>query len=240
MASQRLTKKCFEVVDRTEIRLIAMKGMGLPAKQAYKLDNKGIVDWVFTNAKEFADVDLDHVNAAANGTLRPGVFDYLAQLQGFILKTGEKPVWPGDVETEDVEVPAVKAEPTESVAVEVVEPPTKEKPVLSPKKYSKAKQVTSAKAVKPKTTFSKARVNKTTTAPTDTESMQQTLEGVKANLATLEELTTAIAATQKNAGNEDYKRLEKGLLYVINMLCEDGQEVTSLEQVPEPNEYITQ
>ena len=256
MATQRLTKKCFEPISRTEIRKIAVKGMNLPAEMAYKLDNKGIIDWVFSNAKEvvkavptgkaelvpFSEVDLGHVDGLPGGSFRQGVLEYLQQLQGFILKKEDKPTWPGDaVEADTAQAATTPETPT-------AETP-KEKAMFNPKTYGKKpttpviKTKTKPKQLdtkpKAKAAFSKARVNKTATAPTaDTGSIQQTLEEVKTTLAALENLTGSIAAVTTT--NADYKRLEKGLLYVINMLCEEGQEVTSLDEVPETSEYITQ
>ena len=224
MATQRLTKKCFEPISRTEIRKIAVKGMNLPAEMAYKLDNKGIIDWVFSNAKEvvkavptgkaelvpFSEVDLGHVDGLPGGSFRQGVLEYLQQLQGFILKKEDKPTWPGDaVEADTAQAATTPETPT-------AETP-KEKAMFNPKTYGKKpttpviKTKTKPKQLdtkpKAKAAFSKARVNKTATAPTaDTGSIQQTLEEVKTTLAALENLTGSIAAVTTT--NADYKRLE--------------------------------
>jgi hypothetical protein len=253
MATQRLTKKCFEVVDRTEMRKIAMKGMGLPAKQAYKLDNKGIIDWVFTNSKEvddsvgfvpFTEVNLEEINGLPGGEFRQGVLGYLLQLQGFILKSGDKPVWPGDLEEEvssskeeEVEIPPAK-KTIPIVPKEYGASPDKnleEVAMLSRKKFKKKDLV--VESAKSKVGFSKAKIGKNVAVKAEAPTVN--LEKLEASV---DELTGSISelalghATQE----ENYLRLEKGLLYIINMLCEDGQEVVCLDQVPKPKDYITQ
>ena len=90
---------------------------------------------------------------------------------------------------------------------------------------------------KPKVGFSKAKIGKN--APVKAESPAVDLEKLEASVGNLTESVVNLSLGQASQ-EENYLRLEKGLLYVINMLCEDGQEVTCLDQVPKPKDYITQ
>lgn len=273
MASARLTKKCFEIMDRAEIRRIAMIGMGLPPKEAYCLDHKGIVSWVYSNAKGFADVDLGSIKTSKSGkeSFRPGVVSYLQQLQLFIQKKADKPVWPptvGVTTVEEVVQEAVEEVEeveevisTSEVATEeeaLVEEPVKEtapvcvqfkKKPLKPKVYSKKKaktaitEVEEAKASEPEAESSQdlsqilKQVSRTAermdyVSKALSEIKQKSFERYDEQTDKVEVLSSRIDTLDKAV-----VQLSNALLFVINTVCLEDSVVTTLDDIPTPDNY---
>lgn len=158
MPSTRLTKKCFEVIDRAEIRRIAMLGMGMPPKEAYCLDHGGIVSWVYSNSKEFAAINIAELEKSKSGksSFRPGVTGYLVQLQKFIQKDADKPSWPpegldvvvaGEEAAEAAQPEKQEVTPDEQENVVMDAPVTKEKTSVKMKKKTLRKKKSSTTKV---------------------------------------------------------------------------------------------
>lgn len=111
----RLTKKQLKVLDKAELRRIAMSGMGLPMREAYSLDEEGLLDWIHKHPDVFVETDLTAVNATGkNGSslFRDGIFDYCTLLQKYMQGEVKAPVWPPEEDAEaPPEEPEVVSEP---------------------------------------------------------------------------------------------------------------------------------
>lgn len=88
----KLSKKALAVLDKAEVRHIAVKAMGLsPNDGAYRLMANELVDWVIERQELFASAELSACNESA---LRPGVLQYVAQIQANLQGKGPPAEWP--------------------------------------------------------------------------------------------------------------------------------------------------
>lgn len=113
----RFSRKHFEIVDRAELRRLALF-LRMPATKAYSMGPKDLIDWVFENSETFAGADLSGLDTS---TFRDGVDKYLKELQLFIRKEGPAPKLGG------VEADADESEDEEKPIAEEAPEPTKTK-----------------------------------------------------------------------------------------------------------------
>jgi hypothetical protein len=105
---KRLTKKMFkDVFARAELRLLVVKGMKMPSKEAYQCDTDALITYLYENKEEFAEISISDCNIRTDqnpgGCFREGIENYAMDLQDFILEGGDPPVWDVDEEEEDEE-----------------------------------------------------------------------------------------------------------------------------------------
>lgn len=88
----KLSKKSLDVLDKAEVRHIAVKSMGLsPNDGAYKFTANELLNWVLENQELFAAADL---TACQESVLRPGVLKYVQEMQMNLRGEGPAAVWP--------------------------------------------------------------------------------------------------------------------------------------------------
>lgn len=88
----KLSKKSLDVLDKAEIRHMAVRAMGLsPNDGAYRFTPSELTNWVLNNQQVFAQADL---SACQENVLRPGVLSYMRALQANLRGEGPAAVWP--------------------------------------------------------------------------------------------------------------------------------------------------
>ncbi|MBP72884.1 MAG: hypothetical protein CMA70_04790 [Euryarchaeota archaeon] len=108
----KLTKKMLQNFQHGELRYIAQVGMDLPRFEAFTYKYKNLVDWVYQNSGDFAEVEIDPLD---KDHFRDSVKDYAKALQRMVAGQGPAPPWPYDEEVPEV---AVQADLLEEKAVE--------------------------------------------------------------------------------------------------------------------------
>lgn len=235
---KRFTKKMLEIYDKAEIRRIAINAMNLPTESAYMMDFKSITGWVFENADVFSQVDI--TEEVSNGFFRDGVFGYTLALQRFIRGEGEAPEWPPvatNVE-EEVESTAEEAsteEEDQPTFVYMTDPTVQSEPdPVQEDAPEPAEEVEE----KPRRLRRKAKAAPKEPAEEKTPPTSVDLSPVTKLLGeTMSGLDQKISVLDANLrGGLDYrlKGIEKALVTIINLLVEEEDTISSIEDIPEP------
>lgn len=91
----KLSKKALDVLDKAEIRHVAVRAMGLsPNDGAYRFTPSELTNWVLENQQVFAQADL---SVCQESILRPGVLTYIRDLQATLRGEGPAATWPPQV-----------------------------------------------------------------------------------------------------------------------------------------------
>ena len=103
----RLTKKHLKVLDKAELRRIAMAGMGMAMRDAYSLDEDGLLDWVHKYPEEFSQANMADISKGKTESLfRDGIFEYCVALQDYQAGKRKAPAWPlEDDPVDEIQVP---------------------------------------------------------------------------------------------------------------------------------------
>ena len=114
LKERRLTKAQVGFLDKAEVRKICLLGMGLDTKRSYELSPAEMVTWMVENQAAFLDVDLPACDTTKK--LRPGVIDYMVEVQRYLRNERDDcPAWNHDATPESPhDVSAESSEPAEA------------------------------------------------------------------------------------------------------------------------------
>ena len=233
---KRFTKKMLEIYDKAEIRRIAINAMNLPTESAYMMDFKQITAWVFDQADVFSQVEI--TKEMCDGYFREDVLEYTTQLQQFIRGEAEAPEWPL-VSTNVEKTPEpVKEEPEEEPEqadfIYATDPELENEPEHAEESVEDAVEEVKEK---PRRLRRKAK-----TAPKEAEVAPQTVvmdwapvkDLISNAMGGLDQKLTAQDANLRGGLAYRLKGIERALLTIINLLVEEEDAISSIEDVPEP------
>ena len=235
---KKLTKKMLDILDKGELRKIAIISMGLVPGEAYSKDEKELLEWIYSKPEEFKTASLDEIDETF---VRGGILTYVASLQAYLRgEITKSPTWPID-ENAVEETPVVEVAKPEPTAKKVVR---KKKPLK--KRVEAKKAAAQTEAEKPLTPTDLGLVqeeppvvpeNVSTTSLSDlVELLDTRTEGFNTNLATVVrnilELSNKINMLRTEQ-SLNLAALSNAILYLLNTAVQDeGEEFTSLEDVP--------
>lgn len=261
----RLTKKMFSPLQQTEVRLLA-KNMGLPLTKLYALKGPDLISFVLKNYKEsqeevdgepkytpFVSLDLDEVvrpPASGKSIFREEIGDYLRSVQAYAAGEGDAPEWPPNGEVSEDEPPFdVDEDKAEAEEEEPVSEKKEEEPPEPVKEEAPKKSVVKKFTLKKKSLSKKAeKVEEPAPAPAVDLSELEGLKALNEELrGKLEDLAYLMKqATKKNESLEAMVASQSArigslsnlVLLVYNQSCEEGSEIASAEDAPEPAQYL--
>lgn len=241
MPKSKVTKKMLEVLDKLELRKLAMVGMKLDPVTGYKFTPKDLSAWIFdrlealqegdsADYRPFKDVDL--AGGFSSTTFRDGIYEYLIGLQKYLEGNGKPPVF-GEPQEEpdapDAEIPegsdedeapfdVDEPEPTTNTSTTIIVNPTvtktAEEPVATPV-LRKPFAIRRPKAAE-------APAEPTPAAPDTSELLAKVKEIAEQNQILMEEVLKLRSTTSY---------LSAGLLFLINSFAEDGAHLEALSDL---------
>lgn len=245
----KLTKTMLRKLDKSELRIIAITGMGQDMLDAYQLKGEGLVDWVHSRPGEFADFNVDGID---NESFREGITDYVKAIQRMLTGEGSIPSWPTipNAQEEVVEEPTLEKEVvetkemTEVASTDVIEIPeeylTKAgKPDLRKKAVRELLGKPALKRTRKTTILSPKKVQ--------LEVPEKELRESDINVAS--QLKAELSAIEQKLGQaeERFEGIENALLFILNVGREfldscttlDGYPVyENMNGIPKPVDYL--
>lgn len=101
----KLTKKMLSYLDRAEINCLLIEGMEVTPEAAFGGGLKFGVNHIYTEQADFAKADLSALSPEER--FRPGVFQYVLDLQRYLNGIDDAPTWPP--KDEDIQSDIAKA-----------------------------------------------------------------------------------------------------------------------------------
>jgi hypothetical protein len=90
----KVTKKQLGNLDKAESRKLAVFGMGLGLKQSFEMSPAEVITWIAENQASLLEADIPSCDQ--DKLFRPGVVDYLVEVQQYLRGEGENPKWNED------------------------------------------------------------------------------------------------------------------------------------------------
>lgn len=263
----RLTKKQLKILNKAELRKLAISGMNLEIARAYGATEGFLIDFIYGDVDTFLDVKVTDINTSpttGKPYFREGITEYVTQLQSYIKGTqSEAPAWPPNPVSEEPLEETTVEEPTEEEE-EVTTPSTARRTIrrnprrIATKSTAKtqAKPETTEKAEEPaaEEKFEEVKAaepietEKPVEAPqaVDLTPVLELITGLKASVDAYSEKLDAVSKDIESikryaaAGKKSHKQVGNGLLWLANNLTiqEDEALFAEVTDFPPPSEYI--
>ncbi|MBT3328160.1 MAG: hypothetical protein HN396_18200, partial [Gemmatimonadales bacterium] len=108
----KATKKQLGNLDKAESRKLAVFGMGLALKPSFEMSPSEVITWIYERQDALREADIPSCDE--DKLFRPGVVDYLMEVQRYLRGEGENPKWNEDA-TPDAPTDEELGEPANGV-----------------------------------------------------------------------------------------------------------------------------